>query len=133
MSKEIAKDIELALTPNPEGDNSFKISITEGEAKLSYFASKKTGNELVNAGDIELIISDCVASKYLGSEPEGDLYPGWHDLESDLCEIENSKWAKTFIALHGRYRHYVFSLNHQIFECIAQSCRDNGIGGEQCN
>jgi hypothetical protein len=107
------------------------VSIIEGVASLTYFASKMESGVLVNAGDVTLVFSDCVASKYFGSEPEGELYPGWNELGSEFCEIVNSQWVAGFMRINKNHHHYVFCLNHQVFECIAKSYSVNGASSEQ--
>lgn len=121
MPQEIAISIPLEQVPNPEGDNRFEVKINEGSAWLTYFASKMVDNCLVNFGNVTLLFSNCVASKYVGSEPDDELYPGWYEVESDFCEINNSQWAASFMNQDVNYHHYVFCLNHQVFECIAES------------
>ena len=130
MSQEIAVDIPLDLEPNPEGDNCFEVVINEGTSRLTYFASKMENGYLVNAGDVVVAFSGCVASRYLGSELDGELYPGWNQLESDFCKINNSQWVASFPNQIETYHHYVFSLNHQVFECIAESFSISGANSE---
>lgn len=131
MPLERVLNIPLDFMSNPEGDNCFEVSISAGVTHLTYFASKMENNVLVNAGDVTLVFSNCVASKYLGSEPESELYPGWYELESDFCEIDNSQWVAEFTNKNTNYHHYVFCLNHQVFECIAKSYSVNGANSEQ--
>ncbi len=130
MSQEIAIDIPLDLEPNPEGDNCFEVVINEGISRLTYFASKIENGYLVNAGNVVLTFSGFVASRYVGSEAEGELYPGWNQLESDFCEINNSQWVTSFPNQIKKYNHYVFSLNHQVYECIAESFNVSGASSE---
>ena len=121
MSEEKAKDIDLEYLPNPEGDNSFEVKINEGSTTLKYFANNISGGQLVNAGDVALTFSNCISVNYQGSEPNEETYPGWNNCKSDLCEVINSKWLKLVVPNTCEYRHFVFALYHQLFECLAKS------------
>ncbi|AWF82278.1 hypothetical protein BTJ40_16385 [Microbulbifer sp. A4B17] len=130
MSQETAVDIPLDLDPNPEGDNCFEVVISEGVSRLTYFASKMENGYLANAGEVVVTFSGFVASRYVGSEPAGELYPGWNQLESSFCEIKNSQWAASFSNNIEIYHHYVFCLNHQVYECIAKGHDVSGANSE---
>lgn len=130
MSEQLAKEIKLELEPNPEGDNSFQVKIKERDTRLTYFASKLEKGRLVNAGDVTIVFSKCIASRYIGSEPDGNLYPGLREIESHFCEIEKSEWVSSFPEQCRNYHHYMFCLNHQIFECVAESFNVHGPRNE---
>ena len=121
MSEQRALGIKLELEPNPEGDNNFDINIKDGRASLTYLASKIKNGWLNNAGDVVLFFEDCIASKFIASEPNVNIYPGWSELESDFGEIESSQWLASFPEHCNSYHHYFFALNHNFFECIAKS------------
>ena len=130
MLQEIATDIPLDLDPNPEGDNCFEVVINEGVSRLTYLASKMENGYLVNTGNVVLAFLGCVASRYIVSEPDGELYTGWNKLESDFCEINNSQWVTSFPNQAEIYHHYVFSLNHQVYECIAEGFNVSSANSE---
>jgi len=85
---------------------------------------------LVDAGDVTIVFSNCIASKYVGSEPDDDIYPGWFEMESHFGELEKSEWLSNFPEHCRGYHHYIFGLNHQFFECVAKSFHINEPSNE---
>lgn len=120
MPNQTTRAIALDYEPNPEGDNRIDVDIRERETRVAYIANMQNSG---NPCEVDLVFENCVATKYIATEPDDSICPGWSSMNSDFGEIEASPWVSQFPHHISHYRHFVFGLNHCFFECIAESYR----------